>query len=136
MCIDSKHVYTWLSMAVNQSREICSAPNAQQHVTDLALLIQLALLRPLQRDQEVCSLVRHRAVLVQHHTEALQTVERNITVLLCIQKEKPVFLVVVFPSELPESAQLGLPWDHVISAPHTQNSRRKQCHERDATFCM
>ncbi len=119
------------------SLEKFAAPqNAQQHVTDLALLIQLALLRPLQRDQEVCSLVRHRAVLVQHHTEALQTVERNITVLLCIQKEKPVFLVVVFPSELPESAQLGLPWDHVSSAPHTQNSRRKQCHERDATFCM
>ncbi len=61
-------------MTINQSGQNCSASDAQQHVTDLALLIQLALLRPLQSDQEVCSLVCHRTMLVQHHTEALQTV--------------------------------------------------------------
>ena len=39
----------------------------------LALLIQLSLLRTLEGDQEVRSLVRHGAVLIQHHTEVLQS---------------------------------------------------------------
>ena len=93
MCIDSKHVYTWLSMAVNQSREICSAPNAQQHVTDLALLIQLALLRPLQGDQKVCRLVRHRTMLVQHHTEALQTFTPASQVCLLYKTDQCLWLL-------------------------------------------
>ncbi len=134
-------------------------------MTDLALLVQLALLRPLESDQEVCSLVRHRAVLVQHHTEALQTAKTS-TILLSVPEnscQNNVFgcvrisvalkciawsaiglcwfsttqklcrhshqyhsfafytrtlVLVIFPSELRESAQLGLPWDHVTSAPH------------------
>jgi len=71
MCIDMCIHGCWCQL-ISLPRA-CSASDAQQHVTDLALLIQLALLRPLQSDQEVCSLVCHRTMLVQHHTEALQT---------------------------------------------------------------
>ena len=85
----------------------CSTSDAQQHVTDLALLIQLALLRALQGDQKVCRLVRHRTMLVQHHTEALQTFTPASQVAFCTRKTG-VFGC-CFPIRAARNAQLGLP---------------------------
>ena len=58
-----------------QPRTSCSALSgtAATEGPDLALLIQLTLLWALQGDEEVRGLVCHGTVLVQHHTEALQS---------------------------------------------------------------
>ncbi len=49
-------------------------------------------------------------MLVQHHTEALQTVRENVTIPPRPENAaEMMFLAVFFPSELPETERLGLP---------------------------